>query len=397
MKLAARLSLIKPSPTLAITARAKALKAQGVDVISFGAGEPDFDTPRAACEAAMRALREGKTRYIDVPGLPELRAAIAADYTERRGRAVKASEVIVSTGGKQALFNAALAVFGPGDRVIVPGPYWVSYPEQLVLAEAEPVFVSCDAQTDFKLTAAMLADALKTHQGITGLVLCSPSNPTGAVYDANELEALAQVLREHPDVSVFFDAMYDRLYYDGEIAPDLVAVAPELASRVLTFNGFSKTYAMTGWRLGYAIGPEAIIKGLSALQSQSTSNATTFAQYGALAALKEVPDAEIDAMREAFRRRRDLIVAGLNAIPGVSCAMPGGAFYVFPDFSAHIGEGSARGFEDDLALAAYLLDEAKVALVPGSAFGAPGFMRLSYATSDALISAGLERLRDALS
>jgi aspartate aminotransferase len=389
MKLTSRVQRVNDSPTLAITARANAMKAAGIDVISFGAGEPDFNTPAAISAAAKAALDAGHTRYTPVPGIPALREAIAADY-KRRGRAVTAAEVIVTVGGKHALYNATLAVFEPGDRVIVPSPYWVSYPEQIDLADAQPVFVDCDASTDFKLTADKLATLL-ADDTITGLVLCSPSNPTGATYTAEELKALGEVLLQHPRVTVFFDAMYDRLYYDGDVAPDLVAQVPALYPQVITFNGFSKTYAMTGWRLGYAIGPKDIIAGMSKMQSQSTSNPTSIVQHAALAALK-LDDDVIAGMRDVFRKRRDLIVAGLRDIKGVTCALPQGAFYVFPDLSAYVG----GRFADDLALAAYLLEEAKVALVPGSAFGAPGFMRLSYATSDAQITEGLARLKAAL-
>jgi aspartate aminotransferase len=389
MKLTSRVKRVNDSPTLAITARANALKAAGVNVISFGAGEPDFNTPAPISDAIKAALDAGLTRYTPVPGIPALREAIAADY-KRRGRDVSAAEVIVSVGGKHALYNATLAVFEPGDRVIIPSPYWVSYPEQVDLADAQPVFIDCDASSDFKLTAAQLATALEDST-ITGLVLCSPSNPTGATYSAEELKALGEVLLQHPRVTVFFDAMYDRLYYDGDVAPDLVAQVPALSPQVITFNGFSKTYAMTGLRLGYAIGPKDIIAGMSKMQSQSTSNPTSIVQHGAIAALK-LEDEVIAGMRDIFRARRDLIVAGLRDIKGITCALPQGAFYVFPDFSAYIGER----FADDLALGAYLLEEAKVALVPGSAFGAPGFMRLSYATSDALITEGIARIKAAL-
>ena len=390
MKLASRIGRVQPSPTLSITAKANALKAAGVDIISFGAGEPDFPTPQPIVEAAKTALDEGKTRYTAVPGITELRQAIASDYA-RRGRTVSADEVLVCVGGKHALYNATQALFEAGDRVIVPAPYWVSYPAQILLADAEPVEVFCGAETDFKLTAAQLADVLASEEGITGLVLCSPSNPTGAVYTAEELAAIGEVIAAHPNVRVFFDAMYDRLSYEVDIAPDLVACAPQVAEQTITFNGFSKTFAMTGWRMGFAIGPKAVIGAMSKLQSQSTSNATTFAQWGALRAL-ELDDAVIDGMRETFKRRRDLLVDGLNAIPGVSCPTPQGAFYAFPDFSAYIGER----FEDDLALTAFLLEEAHVALVPGSAFGAPGFMRLSYAVSEEVIAEGLRRIKAAL-
>lgn len=394
IKLATRITRVEPSPTLAITARAKALKAEGVDIISFGAGEPDFDTPEPIRDAAKHSLDAGQTRYTPSAGIPELRAAIARDYA-RRGRKVSANEVIVSAGGKHALYNATTAIFEAGDKVIVPGPYWVSYPAQLLLADAEPVFVDCGIETDFKLTPDQLHAALE-DPAVRGLILCSPSNPTGAVYTEAELRALGAVLAERPDVVTFFDAMYDELYYDGDIAPDLVGCVPELAESVVTFNGFSKTYAMTGWRLGYAIAPAPVIAAMNTLQSQSTSNPTSFVQYAALEAL--TLDASVLAeRREAFRRRRDLVVDRLNAIRSVDCPTPRGAFYAFPDFSAYIDPDSGPGkFADDMALTEYLLVEARVAVVPGSAFGAPGFLRLSYATSDALIEEGVRRIREAL-
>lgn len=393
LKLAARIQRVQPSPTLAITAKANALKAQGVDIISFGAGEPDFNTPEPVCQGAKDALDAGHTRYTPSPGIMPLRQAIAKDYA-RRGRTVAPEEVIVSTGGKFALFAATMSVFESGDRVIVPTPYWVSYPEQISLADAEPVFIECGADSDFKLTATALSEALQDDT-ITGLVLCSPSNPTGAVYTSQELTALGEVLLAHPRVTVFFDAMYDRLFYDGDIAPDLVATTPGLVNQVITFNGFSKTYAMTGWRLGYAIAPAPIIKAMNTYQSQSTSNPTSFAQYGALEALK-LDDSVIDAMKEAFARRRDLIVSLLRQIPGVQCNMPQGAFYAFPDFSHYTGPDSPLGLKDDMALTAMLLEKAQVAVVPGSSFGAEGFLRLSYATSDELITEGIRRIHQAL-
>ncbi len=390
-RLSQRINKVQPSPTLAISAKAKALIAQGVDIIGFAAGEPDFDTPAAIREAAKEALDNGKTRYTPASGIPELREAIALDY-RRRGREIAPEEVLVSVGGKHALYNATQTLFEEGDVVIIPAPYWVSYPAQVLLAGAEPKIVSCRAENDFKLVPDELTKALD-GPGVRSLILCSPSNPTGAVYSAEELAVLGDILGDYPEVVVFFDAMYDRLCYDRDIAPDPVAAAPHLAGRTLTFNGFSKTYAMTGWRLGYTIGPREVISAMSKLQSQSTSNPNSFAQYGALEALR-LSDETIGSMRDTFRRRRDLMVQGLRSIDRVSCACPGGAFYVFPDFSAYCG--SEGHFADDLALAGYLLEEARVAVVPGSAFGASGHLRLSYATSDEKIVAGLDRIDEAL-
>ncbi|QDG54865.1 pyridoxal phosphate-dependent aminotransferase [Persicimonas caeni] len=389
MKLADRINRIEPSPTLAISARAKQMVADGIDVISFSAGEPDFNTPESIREAAKRAIDEGKTKYTPAAGIPQLRQAIADDY-KKRGRDIEASQVVVTVGGKHALYNATQVLFGEGDKVLIPAPYWVSYPAQVTLADAEPIAVETGLDTHFKMLPEQLEKQLE-DPSVKGVILCSPSNPTGSCYSKEELEALGEVLKTREDVVVFFDAIYDRLYYGGGIAPDLVATVPELEDRTITFNGFSKTYAMTGWRLGYAHGPQEIISAMAKLQSQSTSNTTAFAQWGALEALN-LDDSVIDEMRDIFKRRRDLIVEGLNAIDGVECATPDGAFYVFPDFSSFIGDR----FEDDMALAGYLLDEAKVALVPGSAFGTPGYLRMSYATSDELIEKGVARIKDAL-
>lgn len=396
IRLSKRIQRVAPSPTLAITARAKAMKAEGIDIISFGAGEPDFDTPEAICEAAKTAIDEGKTRYTPASGLAELRQAVADDY-RRRNREVEADEVIITVGGKQALFNATQVLFDADEKVLIPAPFWVSYPAQLHLAGAEPVILSTTRQKDYKLQPSVLRAALEKEE-IRGLILCSPSNPTGSTYSAEELGALAAVLADFPDVVVMYDAMYDRLYFDAEIAPDLVAVAPDLEGRVLTFNGFSKTYSMTGWRLGYAIGPKEVIKAMGTLQSQSTSNATSFVQYGALEALR-LDDEILAERRAAFQRRRDLIVGALQAIDGVKCPMPSGAFYVFPDFSAFIDPAKSEEegyFADDLRLTEFLLVEAKVAVVPGSAFGAPGGLRLSYAMEDEQIREGVQRIKDAL-
>lgn len=392
VKFSERIMQVEPSATLAISARAKALKNEGVDVVSFGAGEPDFDTPESVVEAAVTALREGKTRYTPASGLPALRAAIAEDY-KRRGRSVAGEQVVVTVGGKQALYNATQVLFDDGDEVIVPAPYWVSYPAQLRLAGATPKIVTTGVEDRYKLVPEKLREAL-AGANVRGLILCSPSNPTGATYTTEELKALAEVLREFPEVVVFFDAIYDRIFYEGEVAPDLVAVAPDLEDRVITFNGFSKTYSMTGWRLGYAVGPKEVIAKMGILQSQSTSNATSFAQYGALEALK-LDDESIRDRRDAFQRRRDLIVGRLQAMDGVACPSPNGAFYVFPDFGDHLAAKGGR-FEDDMALTKYLLEEAQVAVVPGTAFGAPGGLRLSYAMDDATIAEGLDRIEAAL-
>jgi aspartate aminotransferase len=375
-----------------MSAKADAMRADGIDVISLSAGEPDFDTPDQVIDAAERALRAGKTRYTATPGIPQLREAIAEGYGAR-GRDVSAEQVIVTVGGKQALFNAHQVLFDEGDEVLNPAPYWVSYPAQAKLADATPHVVECDWDQSFKLSPQQLDRAIDQGQ-IRGIILCSPSNPTGAVYTESELQQLAEVIdRADHDITILFDAIYDRLDYDRAYSPDLAAVAPEIADQVITFNGFSKTYAMTGWRLGYAIADESIISAMSKLQSQQTSNATTFCQWAALEAL-ELGDEVLGSRRQAFKDRRDVIVDGLRQIDGVHCPEPAGAFYVFPDFSSYIDAGE---FDDDMALAEYLLDEAHVATVPGSAFGMPGGIRMSYAASMADIEEALQRIQDALS
>ena len=365
-------------------------------MVGFGAGEPDFDTPESIVEAAKRALDDGKTRYLPSSGLPELREAIAEDY-RRRGRDVDPDQVVVTVGGKQALYNATQVLFDGGDKVAVPAPYWVSYPAQILLADAEPVAIETTVEDGYKLDPDRLRQRLE-ESDIQGLILCSPSNPTGATYTERQLRDLADVLVDFPEVVVYFDAIYDRLYYEESIAPDLVDLAPQLEERVITFNGFSKTFAMTGWRLGFAIGPQEIIDQMGKLQSQSTSNATSCAQYGALAAL-DLDDEIVAKRREAFKSRRDLIVEQLRAIDGVVCPKPAGAFYVFPDFSKWVDTGddsSETVFSDDLKLAEYLLEEYHVAVVPGSAFGAPGGLRLSYAMDEETIERGVDRIAEAI-
>jgi aspartate aminotransferase len=385
-----RIRSVEPSPTLSISSQAKAMKADGIDVLSFSAGEPDFNTPAPVREAAAEALEAGHTNYTPTPGIPELREAIAEDYA-RRGRSVAPENVVVTVGAKQALYNASQVLFESGDKVVLPAPHWVSYPAQVKLAEADPVSVTCPISQDFKLEPEQL-DKQLSNTDVKGLVLCSPSNPTGAVYSEQELTELGEVLKKHEDVSVLFDAIYDRIFYeDADFAPDLVDLVPELENRTLTFNGFSKTYAMTGWRLGYVIAETDTADQLSKIQSHSTSGANSFAQHGAVEALK-LDDSVIEDFREAFEKRRDIFVDGLRAIDGIDVNEPGGAFYVFPDFSEFIGDR----FADDMELCEHLLQEAHVASVPGSAFGTAGYLRFSYACNEETIREGLERLEQAL-
>jgi len=392
-KLATRLDAVKPSATLAINARAQELKARGVDVISFGAGEPDFDTPANIRAAGVRAINESKTRYTPVSGIAPLRAAIAEKSTELRGVAAKPENVVVTVGAKGALFNLALALFEPGDEVVVPTPCWVSYPEQVRLCGATPVFVEATLESGWKITAAQLAAALSPRT--KAVVLCSPSNPTGAAYTEDELAALAEVLRGS-DCWVVTDEIYGALVYDGFAQRSIVSVAPDLAPRTAIIDGVSKTYAMTGWRVGWSIAPAPLSKAMETIQSQGATSTATPSQWAALEALRS-PALELAEMRALFELRRDRLVGGLRAIPGVRCGTPEGAFYAFADVRAWLGlrpdDGAA--LSDDVAIAAWLLDDAHVAVVPGSAFMAPGHMRLSYAVSVEDIDKALARIAQA--
>lgn len=374
---------IAPSPTLAVDAKAKALTAAGEDVCGFGAGEPDFDTPDFIKEACMAALKAGKTKYAPTPGIDELRAAIAERYGGDYGLKVAPSQVVVSPGGKFSCYLAVLATCSPGDEAIVPAPFWVSYPEMVKLAGAVPHIVLADDSTGFKLTPDQLEAAITPKTRL--LILNSPSNPTGAVYSRPELEAIVDVVLRH-NLYLLSDEIYEYLLYDGRKHHSPATFSKEAEARTIVVSGFSKPYAMTGWRLGTLVAPPPIAKACAELQSQTTSNATTFAQYGALAALREKDKARVSLakMLEAFDRRRRFLHAELNRITGVSCLLAQGAFYLFPNVS-RFGVSSE-------AFCARLLAQEKVAAVPGSAFGAEGFLRLSYATSDEIIAKGVARL-----
>lgn len=374
---------VSPSPTLAVDAKAKALLAAGEDVCSFAAGEPDFDTPEHIKEACAAALKAGKTKYAPTPGIPQLRDAIAAKYGEAYGLKVAAGQVVVSPGGKFSCYLTIMAVCSPGDEVIVPAPFWVSYPEMVKLAGAVPKAVLADDSTGFKLTPAQLEAAITPRSKL--LILNSPSNPTGAVYTRSELEAIMAVALKH-NLYVMSDEIYEHLLYDGAAHVCPATFSAEAEARTIIVSGFAKTYSMTGWRLGTLVAPAPIAKAVAELQSQMSSNATTFAQFGALAALteKEKTKAALAAMLTAFDRRRKFLHAELNKIDGVSCLLAQGAFYLFPNISSF-------GISD-LDFCNRLLDEQKVAAVPGSAFGAPGYLRLSYATSDEIIAKGVTRL-----
>lgn len=390
----AALDRIKPSPTLAVTARAAALKRAGVDVISLGAGEPDFDTPDFIKEAAIAAIRAGQTKYTDVDGTPALKAAIAQKFARDNGLSYTPAQITANVGGKHTLFNAMVATLNAGDEVIIPAPYWVSYPDVVLFAGGTPVVIAAGADQHYKITPDQLEAAITPRT--KWLILNSPSNPTGAAYSAAELRALGAVLLRHPHVWVFADDMYEHISYDGFAFATIAAVVPELYPRTLTVNGCSKAYAMTGWRIGFAGGAEWLIKAMAKLQSQSTSNPCSIAQAAAVAAL--TGDQSFLAERAAaFQARRDLVVAALNAIPGLRCPTPAGAFYVYPDCSGLIGKRPPGGapIADDNALATYLLEEARVAVVPGAAFGFSPAMRLSYATSSEVLREACRRIHQA--
>lgn len=391
-----RLSLIKPSPTIAVTTKAAELKAAGHDVIGLGAGEPDFDTPEHIKQAATEAMAANKTRYTAVDGIPELKQAICDKFQRDNNITCTPSMVTVGTGGKQVLYNALMATVNPGDEVIIPAPYWVSYPDMVLLAEGKPVFVDCPQSVGFKLTAEALEAAITPKT--KWLILNSPSNPTGAGYSADDLKALAEVLRRHGHVYILVDDMYEYLTYGDFQFATLAEVAPDLQERTLTSNGVSKSYCMTGWRIGFATGPQPLIKAIAKIQSQSTSNPNSVAQYAALAALNGPLDFIAENLK-AFDRRRQLVVNGLNAIDGISCAMPDGAFYVYPNIAGIIGRKTPDGtvLSDDSAFVSYLLEAAGVACVQGVAFGLSPHFRISYATSDANLQTSLDRIAEAVS
>jgi aspartate aminotransferase len=390
----AALGRIKPSPTLAITTRVLELKRAGVDVIGLGAGEPDFDTPDFVKEAAIQAIRDGKTKYTNVDGTAELKEAIVAKFARDNGLTYAPDQITVNVGGKHTLFNAMVATVDVGDEVIVPAPYWVSYPDVVQFAGGTPVFVAAGADQGYKITPEQLEAAITPRT--KWVILNSPSNPTGAAYSATELKALGAVLERHPQVWIFADDMYEHILYDGFEFATIAQVCPSLYDRTLTCNGCSKAYAMTGWRIGYAGGASWLIKAMAKLQSQSTSNPCSIAQAAAVAALNG-PQDFLKARNAAFQSRRDLVVSMLNQANGISCPRPEGAFYVYPEFSALIGKKTPKGqvIDSDETFVGYLLDEAKVAAVQGAAFGLSPAMRISYATSEDLLREACERIQTA--
>jgi aspartate aminotransferase len=394
MKLAKRLSVVEPSMTLKVSAKAAELKAKGIDVVSFGAGEPDFDTPAHIKEAAKKALDAGATKYTQVEGTPQLRKAVAAWFSRAHGFDVAPNEVMVSAGAKQVIFNAFHALLDEGDEVIIPAPYWVSYAEIAKLAGATPVPVVSRPEDEFVVNPDAVARAITPRTRL--LLIVSPSNPTGAVYDERTLRALADLAVKR-DLWILTDDIYRTLVYGDARFVQPATFGPEVRKRTIIADGVSKAFAMTGWRVGFAYAPPPVIEAMATLQGQSTTNAAAVSQAAALAAI-EGPTDEVERMRVEFDKRRRYMVSALRAIPGVKCVEPKGAFYAFPDVSAYNGKKTpaGRAIDGDLALCEYLIEEAKVAVVPGSAFYAPGFIRLSYATSQANIEKGVGRIADAL-
>jgi len=389
-----RASKIKPSPTLAIDAKAKAMKAEGVDIVSFGVGEPDFDTPDNIKEAAIKAIRDGFTKYTPVGGIDPLKDAIIEKFRKDNNLNYTRDEIIVSCGAKHSLYNIAQALFGPGDEILIPSPYWVSYPDQVVLNDAIPVFVKTYETDSFMVKTK----AIESHitKKTKALILNSPSNPTGLTYDKKTLERIAEIVLKH-NLYVISDEIYEKLLYDGVLHFSIASLDNDIKNKTIVVNGLSKAYAMTGWRIGYAAGPKEIIKAMTNIQSQSTSNPTSIAQKASVEALTG-PQDFINTMLTEFDMRRKFLISELNSIPGMSCLTPTGAFYAFPNTSKIYGKSiDNRKISSSSDLALYLLEKAKVALVQGDAFGDDNYIRLSYATSINEIKKGVERIREAVS
>ena len=385
-----RVQRVKPSPTLAVTARAAQLRAEGKDIIGLGAGEPDFDTPVHIADAGVEAIRKGFTRYTDVSGIAELKDAIIAKFRRDNGIKYERAQILVSTGAKQTIYNLCMALLDPGDEAIIPAPYWVSYPDMVMLADGLPVTPDANVAQGYKMSARQLAAAITPQTRL--LLLNSPCNPTGACYTRAELRALGEVLLEHPRVVIGTDDMYEKIYWGKEPFCSLLTAVPELYERTVTINGVSKAYAMTGWRIGYCGGPKALITAMGTIQGQSTSNPASMTQRAAVMALNGDQSAVVK-QNAIFKERHDFVNAGLNALPGVSCLPGDGAFYAFADVS----KAMARlGMRDDNSFAEYLLNTAGVAVVAGSGFGAPGHVRISFATSMENLQKALERMGQAL-
>jgi len=394
IQLSNRLSKVKPSATLAITAKAAELRASGKNIISLSVGEPDFETPKAAREAGIKAIEDGFTRYTAVPGIPELRAEVAAKFKRDNNLDYKPENILVSTGGKQCIYNLLMALINEGDEVIIPAPYWVSYPDMVLLAEGEPIMIECMADADFKLTAAQLEAAITPKTKM--MFLNSPSNPTGMAYSADDLKALGAVIRKHPNIVVATDDMYEKIMFDGKTFATFAEVNPDLIDRTVTLNGVSKAYCMTGWRIGFCGAPVELIKAMSKIQGQSTSNPSSIAQKAALAALQG-PTNELDEMVRTYETRRTWLVKALNNIDGMDCITPDGAFYVFPTITDWLGKTTPEGLTltDDVVVCEWLLEAAGVALVPGTAFGSAGQIRFSYAVSQDTLEDAVNRVAKA--
>lgn len=390
-RVAQRAANIKPSPTLAVTAKAAELKAAGRDIIALSAGEPDFDTPEHIKEAAIKAIRDGKTKYTAAGGMPELKQAVADKFRRENNLVYEADQILVSCGAKHSIYNVMQALLNPGDEVIIPSPYWVSYPDMAKLAGAEPVAIRAGISQRFKITGKQLERFITDNTRL--VMLNSPSNPTGVSYTDTELAELAAVLVEHPEIVALTDDIYEHILWGQDGFRNILNVCPELADRTVVVNGVSKAYSMTGWRIGYLGGPPALVKAAQKIQSQSTSNPSSISQYAALAALNG-DQTYINESTAIFKQRHDFVHAGLNAIDGVECTAADGTFYSFPNMQGVIDR--LDGIKNDIELGEYLLEQAEVALVPGSAFGAKGYMRLSYATSMENLEAAIQRLRDAL-
>ena len=392
--IAERMSLIKPSPTMAVTKMAAEMKAAGQDIIGLGAGEPDFDTPDHIKNAAIEAIKNGETKYTAVDGTPALKKAIAKKFYKDNSIEYNIDEIIVSVGGKQVLYNALMSSINPGDEVIIPSPFWVSYPDMVSLAGGVPIIVEGKEKNNFKIQPEDIRDKISTKT--KWIIINSPSNPTGSSYSEEELRDIGNLLLEYENIFVMSDDIYEKIIYDDFKFFSLAEVVPELKDRILTVNGVSKAYAMTGWRIGYAGGPKHLITAMSKLQSQSTSNPSSISQAAALAAL-EGPEEFLLERNERFKTRRDMVVKMLNECNGLSCIKPSGAFYVYPSCSGIIGKSSKEGklIENSIDFSAYLLESVGVAVVPGSAFGADPFFRISYATSDSILEEACNRIKKA--
>ncbi|MBI3592062.1 MAG: pyridoxal phosphate-dependent aminotransferase [Nitrospirae bacterium] len=392
--LSERSQRIKPSPTLAMDAKAKAMKAQGIDVLNFGVGEPDFDTPEHVKEAAIKAIRDGFTKYTPVGGIDDLKEAIVNKFKSDNNLEYAKDEIIVSCGAKHSLYNIAQALFNPGDEVIIPSPYWVSYPDQALLNDAVPVFLTTYEKDNFMIRPEALES--KITKKTKALMLNSPSNPTGLTYDRKTLESIAEIAIKR-NITIISDEIYEKLVYDGTAHVSIASLSNEMKNSTIVVNGLSKSHAMTGWRIGYTAGPKDVIKAMTNIQSQSTSNPNSIAQKAAVAALTG-PQDFISVMRTEFDKRRRFLVDGLNSIEGVSCLKPTGAFYAFPNISKFYGmKTESRQINSSLDMALYLLEDANVALVHGEAFGDDNYIRISYATSMENLRKGLDRIKDALS